>query len=59
MVLFRNNRHFFFCTFLFAQKGTQKRRRPLNTPKRPGGALIKLLHYCCAGHFGLDAVHAF
>jgi hypothetical protein len=44
---------------LGAQKGTQKGRRPLNTPKRPGGALNKLLHYCSAGQLGPDAVHLF
>ena len=47
----------FFCTFLLAQKGTQKGHPPLNTPKRRGGALIKLLHYCSAGHRYPDSVH--
>jgi hypothetical protein len=48
---------FMFCTFLLAQKGTQKRPPPLNTPKRRDGALIKLLYYCSAQHLSPDFLH--
>ena len=46
-------------TFLFAQKGTQKRPPGLITPQSREGSLIKLLCYCSAKHQILDSFQRF
>ena len=45
------------CTFLLAQKGTQKRPPRLKTAQSRVGSLIRLLYYCSARLQCLDDVH--
>jgi hypothetical protein len=48
-----------FCSPKKVPKNGAGRLIPLSTKRDPGGALIKLLHYCSARPFGPDAVHLF